>query len=124
MVLIPVIFKDDDHKAILSKVKELFTVLKNAGVRVHLDDRDNYNPGWKYNSWELKGVPIRMELGKNDLKNQEVRVVRRDNGSKQQIRWDNLGAAIPELLEQIHHDMYERALQTRDSHVKHIETWQ
>ena len=123
-MLIPVIFKGDDHIAILNKVKEIFTVLKNAGVRVHLDDRDNYNPGWKYNSWELKGVPLRIELGKNDLRDQEVRVVRRDDGSKQQIRWDNLGAAIPELLEKIHHDMYERALQTRDSHVKHIETWQ
>jgi prolyl-tRNA synthetase len=56
--------------------------LKKAGVRVYLDDRENYNPGWKFNHWEIKGVPIRIELGKKDYESSEVRVVRRDNGEK------------------------------------------
>ena len=64
--MIPVIFKEDDHAALLSKVKELTALLKSRGVRVTLDDRDNYNPGWKYNNWELKGVPLRIELGMKD----------------------------------------------------------
>ena len=49
--------------------------LLQLGVRAHIDDRDNYNPGWKYNHWELKGVPLRAEVGKEEIKNGEVRIV-------------------------------------------------
>lgn len=67
----------------MSKIKEIHKVLKDSGIRVHLDDRENYNPGFKYNHWELRGVPIRIELGKKDLEKAEVRIVRRDTGNKQ-----------------------------------------
>jgi prolyl-tRNA synthetase len=76
-------------------LEEIFKQLKEAGVRVVYDDRDNYNPGWKFNHWEVKGVPIRVELGKKDFDNKEVRVVRRDNGNKQQLKWSDLTTAIP-----------------------------
>lgn len=69
VVLIPIIFKNDDAQAILSKAKEMHALLKAKGVRVYLDDRDNYNPGWKFNNWEMKGVPLRIEVGKNDVAN-------------------------------------------------------
>jgi prolyl-tRNA synthetase len=52
----------------MSKIKEVYSILKSNGVRVHLDDRENYNPGFKYNHWELRGVPVRIELGMKDLK--------------------------------------------------------
>jgi len=74
-------------------------MLKKAGIRVTLDDRDNYNPGWKFNNWELKGVPLRVELGKKDFQDQEVKIVRRDNGEKVQIKWDQLVEQVPALLE-------------------------
>lgn len=54
--------------------------MKKSGVRTHIDDRDNYTPGWKYNHWELKGVPIRMEIGPKDVDNKKVVVVFRYNG--------------------------------------------
>ena len=82
-MIIPIIHKEDDQKGILEKVKEITAILKKAGVRVMLDDRDNYNPGWKYNHWELKGIPLRIELGKKDMEKEEVRLVRRLDGSKQ-----------------------------------------
>lgn len=82
VVIVPITYKDDDHQVILDKCEELFKALKAAGVRVYLDDRENYNPGFKYNHWELRGVPIRLELGKKDFEKQEVRVVRRDNSDK------------------------------------------
>ena len=63
----PILYKDDDHSSILSKIREITNMLKQNGVRVYLDDREIYNPGWKYNNWELKGVPIRIELGKKDF---------------------------------------------------------
>jgi prolyl-tRNA synthetase len=65
--LIPIIYKEDDHQALLLKIRELTHHLKSQGVRVYLDDRDNYNPGWKFNNWEMKGVPLRIELGKKDF---------------------------------------------------------
>ena len=63
----PILYKDDDHSSILGKIREITNMLKQNGVRVYLDDREIYNPGWKYNNWELKGVPIRIELGKKDF---------------------------------------------------------
>lgn len=67
MVIIPILKKGDDIEAIKGKAEELHAALKKAGVRVELDDRDNYNPGWKFNNWELRGVPIRLELGAKDF---------------------------------------------------------
>jgi len=55
-----------------------------------MDLRDNYNPGWKFNHWELKGVPIRLEIGPKDIENQEVKVVVRFNGDKLQMKWQAL----------------------------------
>ncbi len=59
-------------------------------MRVHYDGRDNYNPGWKYNHWELKGVPIRLEVGPKDIEKNEVRCVIRHNGEKLQLSMDGL----------------------------------
>ena len=74
VVIIPVLFKDDDATKLLEKAEELRKVLKAAKIRVELDDRENYNPGFKYNHWELRGVPLRLELGKKDFEKQEVRM--------------------------------------------------
>lgn len=82
VVLVPIVYKDDDAAAITAKLEEVYSSLKKAGIRVYLDDRENYNPGWKFNHWEVKGVPIRIELGKKDFEAQEVRTVRRDTGEK------------------------------------------
>ena len=82
MVIVPIVFKGDDAASINSKANELYDVLKKAGVRVHLDDSDIHNPGWKFAHWEVKGVPIRLEIGKKDVAKSEVKVVRRDNGDK------------------------------------------
>ncbi len=122
-MLIPIVFKDDDRDAMTTKLRDLAATLKSHGVRVYIDDRENYNPGWKFNNWEMKGVPLRIELGKNDMAQSEVKVVRRDDGTKQQVKWEALGNFIPSLLEQIHEDMYARALKTRDDHIAKVNTW-
>ena len=64
---------------------EIEATLKAAGVRVKWDDRENYNPGWKYNFWELKGVPMRLEVGPKDVEKRQVRAVRRDTGEKEDV---------------------------------------
>jgi prolyl-tRNA synthetase len=98
--------------------------LKKGGVRSYLDDRDNYNPGWKFNHWEVKGIPLRIELGKKDFDKEEVTVVRRDTGEKMSMKWTEVETEIPHLLERIHNDMYERARQTRDDHMKEADNWE
>lgn len=124
VVLVPITYKDDDSSAIFGKVNELTKILKGAEVRAFCDDRDNYNPGWKFNHWELKGTPIRLELGKKDFEKQEVRAVRRDTGEKFQMKWESLATEIPALLNTIHKEMYQRALQTRDEHLKTAYNWE
>lgn len=65
-MIIPIVKKGDDIDAIKIKAEEIYKNLKKSGVRVELDDRENYNPGFKFNHWELRGVPIRLELGAKD----------------------------------------------------------
>jgi len=124
VVLVPIVYKEDDPASINNKLEEIYKQFKEAGVRTFYDDRDNYNPGWKFNHWEVKGVPIRIELGKKDFENQEVRVVRRDTGAKQQMKWDQLATGIPHLLEEIQGDMYRKAEKERDEHIKETENWE
>lgn len=124
VVIVPITFKDDDIATIQGKASDLAKLLKQSGVRTYCDDRENYNPGYKYNHWEQRGVPIRLELGKKDFEKQEVRVVRRDNGEKFQLKWADLAEQIPKLLDTIHNDMYNRALAIRDDHMKEAATWQ
>ena len=90
VVIVPVIFKDTEKEKLFAKAKELEEILSKAGIRTKLDDRTNYSPGWKYNHWELKGVPIRLELGPKDVEKSEVRVVRRHDGNKSQVQWAGL----------------------------------
>eukprot|EP01024_Parvocaulis_polyphysoides_P021699 TRINITY_DN20290_c0_g1_i1.p1 TRINITY_DN20290_c0_g1~~TRINITY_DN20290_c0_g1_i1.p1 ORF type:complete len:174 (+),score=12.88 TRINITY_DN20290_c0_g1_i1:138-659(+) len=96
---------------------------QNERLRVQSDDRENYTPGWKYNHWELKGVPIRMELGPKDMQNRTVVMVRRDTGEKQFASWDELDVKVPELLEQIQSEMYSKARQQFDECIEQVTTW-
>jgi len=124
VVIVPITYKDDDSSSIVSVAETIFAQLKKIGVRVYLDDRDNYKPGFKYNYWELKGVPIRIEVGKKDLEKSEVRIVRRDNGEKAQMKQAEIESEIPQLLDRIHRDMYERAKEIRDAHYKEASNWE
>ena len=117
VVLIPIANKKDTSVQIRAKVDEIASKLRECGIRTYCDDRDNYSPGWKYNHWELKGIPIRIELGMKDFEKQEVRVVRRDNGDKFQVKWEALATNIKTLIDKIHNDMYQRALKARDEHL-------
>ena len=84
----------------------------------------NYNPGWKFNHWEQKGVPLRIEFGQKDMSAGEVKVVRRDTSEKWQAKLDDVAAGVPALLEQIYSDMYNRAKAERDSRIFDATTWE
>ncbi|CAI5739743.1 unnamed protein product [Hyaloperonospora brassicae] len=124
VVVVPIPYQNQDEiDEIFDKADEIVATLSGAGVRAEADKRRGYTPGWKYNYWELKGVPLRFEVGPKDIAKQQVRVVRRDNGVKEDIPEAELAVRIPALLEQVQKDMLERATVERDSHIREVTDW-
>ena len=118
--------KDSDENGILDYAYEVKKLLKKAGVRVDVDSRKNYTPGWKFNHWEQKGVPLRMEIGPRDVANKQCRVVRRDNNQKQDISIEGdgvFGTTIQELLTTIQGDMLTRAIAAREDKIVKVYAW-
>lgn len=98
------------HKpGVLDKAHELAAQLKDAGVRVYVDDRDTQSAGWKFNEWEMKGVPLRIEIGPRDIENGQVMVCRRDTLEKQALPIDGIADAVRSLLDAVHSGMYDKA---------------
>jgi len=101
----------------------MFKELKAAGIRVEFDDRDIHKSGWKFNHWEQRGVPIRLEVGKKDMENNEVRCAKRHDGVKKQLKQENIAEQCKTMLGEIHTEMYDKALKSRLSHTKEVENW-
>jgi len=108
---------------VLPKARELRDQLEAAGVRVMLDDRDAYTPGWKFAEWELRGVPVRIEIGPKDIEKAQVVAARRDTREKSSLPVENLGAAIVALLEEIQKGLLQRALKFREEHTTRAATY-
>jgi prolyl-tRNA synthetase len=95
----------------------------NKSFRTYLDDRDEYSPGWKYNEWEMKGVPVRLEIGQREVDSVSVTAVRRDTGKKETVKLDQLGKFITSLLEDIHTNLYMKALKFLESHTYSVSSY-
>lgn len=106
VVIVPILFEDSKDK-VLKVVREIEKDLNDYDVLV--DDREEYKPGYKFNEWELKGIPIRIEIGPKDLDKKEVVLVRRDNGEKESVIIKDLKNKIGKLLEEIQEDMFKKA---------------
>jgi len=109
VVVVPIPYKGAEPETILAKTKEIYEKLKEKKLAIVLDDRAEYTPGWKFNQWELKGVPIRIEIGPRDLKQQQVTVVRRDTGSKAFIKENEVIESVLKLLDEIQNSMFAKA---------------
>jgi prolyl-tRNA synthetase len=128
VVIVP-IYRETEQADVLQAAAAIRDKLKAAGVRVRLDDRADYRPGFKFNEWELKGAPVRVELGGRDLAAAAVTVARRDTGEKQQIPLERVGTEIQELLSDIQaslfraalHDQERRTVRNPDSYPEMIE---
>ncbi len=109
------------HKGgVMEHCQQAFDQLKKAGLRVKLDDRDNVSPGWKFNEWELKGVPLRLELGPRDIENGVATYMRRDTFEKGTLPLDNLVDGVKALLDDIQRTMFETALAFNKAHTKDV----
>lgn len=106
------------HKeGVLDKAAEIAAQLKAAGIRTQLDDRDTYSAGWKFNEWELKGVPVRLEIGPRDIENGVAVAVRRDTLEKITLPLDGLAEAVLKLLDDVQQNLFEMARSFRDERI-------
>jgi len=123
VVIVPIVSKKMSYDDARSYFEGILKDLMEAGVRAKCDDRTMYNPGWKYNHWEQKGVPIRIEVGPRDVEKKQARVVTRFNGEKEDYPIDGLGSAIAEKLDSIQKAMFVKAKEARDSHLVKVTEW-
>jgi prolyl-tRNA synthetase len=108
VVIVPIL-RADDRVTVLEAAAAVAGELRAAGVRVHLDDREEQRPGFKFHDWELKGVPLRIEIGGRDLGSGAVTVGRRDTGEKQQLPVPRVAGAIDELLDDVQESLFASA---------------
>lgn len=115
---------DEDRAKINNACDDLAKSLIDGGIRARADLREGYTPGYKFNDWEQKGVPLRLEIGPNDLAKQQTLSVRRDTGAKIPVALADLATTIPKMLETIQSDMFQRALAEYNAHVKEVTRWE
>ncbi|XP_068041697.1 bifunctional glutamate/proline--tRNA ligase isoform X3 [Anomalospiza imberbis] len=108
---------EEDRESLLKKCNEYRSRLLAVNIRVRADLRDNYSPGWKFNHWELKGVPVRVEVGPRDMKSQQFVAVRRDTGQKLTLSEHEAEEKLKQILEEIHANLYSRASEDLKSHM-------
>ncbi len=124
VVIIPIYHSDEEKKTILEKSRGIKEFLESYPIRVHLDDRDEVTPGFKFNYWEMKGVPIRIELGPKDYEDGKFVLVRRDNGQKQELELAMYnGNDVMNQLDNIHTDMFANAKKILDDRTINVETY-
>ncbi|XP_070578959.1 bifunctional glutamate/proline--tRNA ligase-like [Ptychodera flava] len=114
---------EEDKKTLFDKCESYVKLFDDADIRAKGDYRENYSPGWKFNHWELKGVPIRIELGPRDIKQGQFVAVRRDTGEKMTISADGAVNKIKSLLEDIQASLFAKATKERDEHLKVTSDW-
>jgi len=122
-VIIPIPYKDVNNKLMLEKANEILNKLNESGITAVLDDRAEYTPGWKFNEWELKGVPIRIEIGPRDLKQKQLTLARRDTSEKTVAKEDEILGVMNELLEDIQKNLFNRAKKFLENNITTVRTY-
>ena len=121
LVIVPIFRKPEERVAVMERIRRLETDLD--GIDFHVDDREQHSPGWKFNHWERRGVPLRMEMGPKDLEKDQVVLVRRDTGEKQFVPQSGLGRTVETMLNDVQKDLYQRALDFRESHTHRVDDY-
>jgi prolyl-tRNA synthetase len=122
VVIVP-IPRGNWKETVLPKAQQIRDELTAKGLRVKLDDSEENSPGWKFAEWELRGVPLRLEIGPKDLEKAQVFSARRDTREKAAIPLADLATRVPEILEEIQQNLLARALTFREEHTSEATTW-
>jgi prolyl-tRNA synthetase len=123
VVIVPIYKTEEQFDAISEQVNGLSAELKKLGISVKYDNRDTQKPGFKFAEWELKGVPVRIALGPNDLENGTYEIARRDNLSKEIVAKEEVEVYVQNLLETIQNEMFAKALNYRNSHITEVNSF-
>jgi len=108
-IIIPIWKTNDEYKAVIEMCNQILSQLKSSGIRAELDISD-HTPGWKFNEWELKGVPVRIEIGPKEVKESKSILARRDSGEKRVVSSKELISKVKELFAEIQKDLFQRAV--------------
>jgi len=119
-VIVP-IFKKENKEEIIKKANDIKNKMKSFSVAV--DDRGGYSPGWKYNEWELKGIPLRIEIGPRDMEKGQVVIVRRDTSEKEFVREDQIEKKTRELLDKMQDDLFIKAKKFLEGNIIEVKDW-
>jgi prolyl-tRNA synthetase len=117
VVIVPIFYKSIDKKKILKKAEDLKKKLEKENLTVVLDDREEYTPGWKFNEWELKGIPLRIEIGPKDIQKKQLVLVRRDNSEKIMVKDGVAIKKVKETLDDIQKTLFKKAEKLLKDHI-------
>jgi prolyl-tRNA synthetase len=123
VVIVPIFRSEEQAGPVLDTVARLAPVLREAGLRVHVDERENLSPGFKFNDWEMRGVPLRMEIGPKDVEKHSVALARRDvpgKAGKSFVPQEGLLDTVRDMLDDIQASLLQQATEFRDSHLHEI----
>jgi prolyl-tRNA synthetase len=124
VVIIPIYRKPEQLGAISEKANLIKKNLEAKGISVKYDDRDTYKPGWKFNEYEFKGVPVRLAIGPRDIENGTVEVARRDTLEKETYQMTDIESKIEHLLEKIQENLFKKAMAFREENTTKVDTWE
>ena len=123
VVIIPIYRKEEQLAGISKVAVKIKDALQAKGISVKFDDRDTYKPGWKFNEYEFKGIPVRLAIGPRDLENGTIEVARRDTLEKETYQITDIENKVEHILEQIQENLYQKALSFREDNTHIVDTW-
>ncbi|MCW8982110.1 MAG: proline--tRNA ligase [Altibacter sp.] len=124
VVIVPIYRNDEQFDAVSNAANELMGSLRAKGIRVKFDNRDTHKPGWKFNEYELKGVPVRIAIGPKDLENGTVEIARRDTLTKEVVAQEAVVETVVSLMDTIQKNLFQKASLHRKEHTTVVETYE
>lgn len=124
VIIVPIYRSDEQKQAVAEKAEEMMKELRAAGITVRFDNRDTHKPGWKFNEYELKGVPVRIGIGPRDIENGTLEIARRDLLTKETVKADTAVTYIQNVLEEMQTGLFDRALKYREEHTTKVDSYE
>ncbi len=124
VVIVPIYRKDEEFEAVDEVAKDLMKKLRSSGIRVKYDNRDTHKPGWKFNEYELKGVPVRIAIGPKDVEKGTVELARRDTLQKEFISNENVVEKVVSLMDEIQNNLYKKAVSHRTENTTEVSSYE
>ena len=122
-VIVPIFKGEDELKMIKEKAQPIVDELRSKGLSIKFDDNDNKKPGWKFAEYEMKGIPVRLAMGKRDLENGTVEIARRDTKEKEVVPFDQVSDRVLALMDEIQTNLFTRALRFREENTHSVDQW-